>query len=582
MSGVEAIQLDGSFNPSGASREESAQLGPVKLGSNFRAKTVLDSERYKELSFKGSYFKCTQHYNKIYDFEGRATKPGPPSTMPFMSSAPSASYIPLTLRKPSAPYRLAKLMVNAFTALLLGEQRWPKIETPGDPDAGDYANAIMEACSMQARFIQARAEGGSTGTVAFSWAFRDGRPFVEVHSGKHLFVHRWADRDQLVPGEVSEVYRFPRDEWDPEKGAFVRNYYWHHRYWDESCDVTMKEVRFDPRIEPIWEPDPDKSFQHEDGFTHLVWCQNLPTDEVDGEADYDGLYENFDTIDIINSVLTKACVLNCDPTLVLQVNPNYKGEVRKGSEQSLWVGEAGGASYLELAGTSIDAGLKYFEQQKKNALDVGQCVLADPNEVAAQGISAVALKVIYAPMIAKCDVLREQYGTALKRLLVQMLTVVRNKQDQGYLLLPPRVKDGAVDPTPRTPGTSSDLLLVWGPYFQTTPDDKQKLLASLSAAAGGAAVIPQQTAIEDAATALGKDPKEEWRRYVAEKAAREQKLAAVVDDADAGGRQIVVSLDAGDKNTAQIAGAAGAPGKGPAGPGGGGASGGGGFSESGP
>jgi len=577
-----AIELLGSFNPSGAAREEGAGLGPIRLGANFRAKTILESERYRELSFKQAYFKCTQHHGKTFDFEGRAARPGPPSSMPFLSQEKSAAYVPLTLRKPSSPFRLAKLQVNAFTALLLGEQRWPRVETPGDDAAGDYANALCDAASMQARFIQGRAEGGSCGTVGFSWSFHLGRPRVTVHSAKHLFVHRWMDRDLLVPAEVSEVYRCPRDEWDPMKGGFVRNFYWHHRYWDEQLDVTMVPVRCDPKVEPIWVPDEASSARHGNGFAPFVWCQNLPSDEVDGEADYDGLYENFDTLDVVNSILAKGCVLNLDPTLVVNVDPMRQGDVKKGSEHALWVGEGGGASYLELVGTSVDAGLKYFEQLKRNANDVAQCVLPDPNEVAAQGISSVALKVIYAPMIAKCDVLREQYGEALRRIVSQMMTVVRRRaQEGGFLYLPPRTKDGEADPTPRTPGLSSDYELLWGSYFQTTPSDRQALLASLTTASGGLAVVSQQTAVMEAAAAIGKDPEEEWARYRAEKAERDARSATLFDDADSGGRQALMSIDTKDGNRIAVAGAGGAPGKGGAG-GAGGDSGGGGFSEAGP
>jgi hypothetical protein len=569
---ADAIELGGSFNPGSSAREESAGLGPVRLGQNFRAQSILDSERYKELSFKQSHYKCTNHYGKQFDFEGRATKAGPPTSMPYLSSEKSANYVPLSLRKPSSPYRLAKLMVNAFTALLIGEQRWPRVETPGDDDAADYANALVEAAAMQARFIQARGEGGSCGTVAFSWSFHLGRPRVNVHSAKHLFVHRWQDRELLVPAEVSEVYRYPKDEWDPEKGAFVRNHYWHHRYWDETMDVLMLPVRYDPKAEPVWVPDKEQSSRHDDGFAHLVWCQNLPSEEVDGEADYDGLYENFDTLDIVNSVICKGAILNLDPTLVLRVNPMLvqTGQVKKGSGNGLTVGEGGGADYLELSGTAITAGLALFEQLKKNALDVGQCVLTDPNEVAAQGISSVALKVIYSAMIAKADVLREQYGEALRRLVSQMMTVVRRKMGGGeFLYMPPRVVDGQVSSTPRSPGTSSDYKLAWGPYFQTTPDDRQKALTTLATAAGNVPVIAQQTAVEDAAAALGKDPKTEWQRFALERQAREEKMAGLFDDADAGGRQIQAAVDAGDGNSVTLAGAAGPPAKPGAPPGGG-------------
>src|SRR5215472_14746799 len=101
---------------------------PARFAPSFRAKNILESERFFRLDRMEQYYRCTQHAHKRYDFEGRAVAPGPPTGLPLLSSEKSPWYVPLSHRSPSSPYRLAKLIVESFTALLLGDEHWPKFE----------------------------------------------------------------------------------------------------------------------------------------------------------------------------------------------------------------------------------------------------------------------------------------------------------------------------------------------------------------------------------------------------------------------------------------------------------------------
>jgi hypothetical protein len=241
--------------------------------------------------------------------------------------------------------------------------------------------------------------------------------------------------------------------------------------------------------------------------------------------------------------------------------------VKKGSEDALTVGVGGSADYLELAGTSISAGMSLFAELKNQILEVCECVLLDPDKAAAAGTSSVALRVIFAPMIAKCDVLRMTYGRAIERIVNGLIDYVRVHRlgeevalDDGaddapplevpdpfaeppldesgnplpandvppptYVFtvdLPPREETVDVfdpvtgEPTgeqqvvthPRVPG-SGTVALEWGEYFKPTADDNQKTTASLSTAAGGKAIVSQKTAVELTANLFNRDPNVEW------------------------------------------------------------------------
>lgn len=544
-------------------------------GGGFSTLNILTSDRFKELDRRQSYYDCTQHDSKRYDFEGRVIATGG-AAQPLLSAEKASWYVPLKMRRPSSPYRLSRVIVGAFTNMIFGEHRFPDFVCEGDKETQDFITTCVKVGQLPVKMIHARNLGGAVGTVGVSWHFADGRPRFEVHNGKHLYVHEWLDRAQLLPLHATECYLYAQDDWEPVKRRYVRNWYWYRRDWHPDAELFYLPALFDPKQEPQWQVDMERSVKHNDGECHLHWIQNLPNDDVDGLPDYDGLYDSFDTLDIILSVIARGAVLNLDPTLVLKMDLNMVNRlgVKKGSDNALAVGEGGEAKYLELTGTSIQAGIELFNAKRRAALEVAQCIVPDPSEIAAQGVSAVAQKVIYSPMLGKCDVIREQYGTPMQRMLDQMARVARRKVGttvqvpgdaegetkdvQLTLNLPKRVeRQPAVDddgnPTgeenvnlvDRTPGEGGDVEAKWGPYFLPTPDDVAKQATAMQTATGQKAFLSQQTAVETMATAMGHEPDEEWERVQKETAAADEKAASMFSDAAVGGK-VTHTMDTGN------------------------------------
>jgi hypothetical protein len=559
--------------------QEVARLAGRPVG----VRNILESERYRELTWRQSYGDCTQHDWKRYDFDGYVINAGPRDMQPFLSqSAASAPFfVPLKARRPSAPMHIGRTIVQTFTSLLFGEGRFPKAMVPGSQSTQDFYEALVRASALRTRMIQARNIGGATGTAVLSWCYRNGKPRVKVHNPKKIWVQEWEDRDELKPAWATEVWRYQKDEIDysEKPPRYVRKFYWYRRDWTPNFDVIFPPIPYRANgREPDWEQylDKAKTVVHNDGFCHLVWIQNLPNDEgVDGLPDFHGQYDAMDAADLVNSVLVRGTALNLDPTLVLKMDPQIlrAAGINKGSDHALAVGESGDASYLEISGQAAEAGLKIATHVKKHVLECAQCVVPDPDEIAASGMSSVAMKVIYRPTIAVGSVLREQYGDrGVVLLLEQMQHVAVSKlsvqvphtDDQGNetgeepvptVNLPPKVTttpilDDDGEPTgeketkteDHDPGDGGECTLDWGEWFPPTPQDQQSKLASLSQAAGGRAIISQQTATEEAAALFGRDPAVEWKRVSTDNKAQQQQEMAMAnpfgtdEDADAGGK----------------------------------------------
>ena len=541
-------------------------LDETTLGPAFDAKGLINAERVRELQYRDSFFSAKHHDWKLFDMSGRLIRPGRMGTQPLLSSAVPQQYVPLDQRRPGTPYRLARKIVSSFTGLVFGHGRFPQFRSD-DPVTSDWATALAEAMGLEVQMIRARNLGGRTGTVGLSWAFVGGAPRVRIHRGFHIHVLEWEDEDERIPAHVVELYQAPSSV-----HAGKRQWFWWRRDWTRDADVVFRPSPVGQGAPAYWEIDQEASFEHGDGECHFVWVENLPDDDdesgVDGAPDYSETYESQMSLDMLSSVNTRGASLNLDPTLVLSMEQDLKlAVVRKGSDNALSVGKGGSASYLELSGASIAAGSALVQEVRSQILEVSECVVPDPNTIAAAGTSSVALRMLYAPMLNRCDLLRWQYGRAITRLLTQMTEVARRRMPnlaatevaeryahvpvydeagneigtepvEVYVDLPPRLESKPVlqeDGTPtgeiltqkidRSPGTGR-IWLEWGPYFKPTADDDQKEAGALSLAAGGAPVMSQQTAVELHSNSRDRDGQQEWARVQAEAAEKSRRVAA--------------------------------------------------------
>lgn len=516
------------------------------------AAAFLDSQRVKQLQYNRSFFACVQHDAKPWDYNGAASGTGPSWMRAGMQSAMAPTmFIPHALRRPSAPIRLLRTVVKRYTAMLFGKHRWPNFKVPGDSQSTDFVNALVKAEKLHAVMSRARNIGGSTGTVGLSWRFFEGKPRVLAHNPCFLDVHAWADREACIPSHVTQCYPIVRQEYDPKTKKTGLIPYWFRRDWTEHADVVFYPVRADAKG-VFWQVNEEESVEHGDGFCHFVWIQNAPPDDddsIDGMPDYHGVDESSLTLDVLNSVNVTGTLKNLDPTLVLKVEQKRINSVRKGSDNALLVGESGGASYLELPGQAATAGATLVASQRKFILETCECVIPDPDELTAAGMSSVAIQELYSPMTSQTDVLRVSYGTGIERLIEQQVASYRRTVDtrdpetgekadlvevgedgeeiqiEHVLDLPPKVveeegEDGtrsiSLEPVSLGPSERVDVELEWPPYFEQSANEVQAEAGAMVAANGGKPVMSQQTAVERFARAIGIDPVEEWRRVQAQ------------------------------------------------------------------
>jgi len=405
--------------------------------------------------------------------------------------------LPLRFRRPSAPYALPKVIVDRFTGLLFSERRNPRLRCPGDPDTEDYVQALAEAGRLWPAMMLARTYGGALGSVAVGFQVYDGKPMFEVHDPRWL-IPDFEDMFSLKLRSIEKRYQFPKEERD-ETGAWVEQPYWYRRVIDEHADTLYTPVLVpEDGSEPEWTI--QRRVEHELGFCPVVWIQNQPVqDAIDGDSDCHGIFDMVEQIDALIAQGNRGTITNADPTVVI-TTPDEMPSVTTGSSSAVKISQ-GDVKFLEITGTGPKAAFDAADKLRAYALEVAQCVLDHPDSAQR---TATEVDRVYSSMLAKADVLREQYGQRGVLAVLEIALNVARKigtasadagaVQRGSILLPDRVlpqPDGAPPKmTPRKLGNGTNIQVQWGAYFAPSLQD--------TVAATTAAASAKQASLIDA------------------------------------------------------------------------------------
>jgi len=468
------------------------KLGGRDSGSspNDRIARLGLSQRSQELNRLWSWYRSSQYEGRKINWQGREhmdqfareaiSSKGfiPPG---FVDAG--QQNVPLEFRRPSVPYGLAKVIVDRFTGLLFSEDQHPVIQIDGDPVTEDFIQTLARSARLWQQMIQVRTFGGAMGSVAVGFQFIEGKPVIEVHDPRWC-EPEFAERSQFTVRRMEKRYQYPQEERDPDTGRYETVWYWYRRIIDEQNDIVFKPVPVGSGDEPQWEI--ENSVAHGFGFCPVVWVQNLPVqDEIDGDPDCHGTFDMMEAIDQLLSQAQRGVLSNCDPTLVITSESEMGPQVSKGSGNALQIPK-GDAKYLEMTASGPKAAMDMVSELRTMVLEIAQCFL-DTGAVQHNRTATEVNKNI-APMLAKADVMREQYGErCVKPLLEMMLKAAmdlnrprpvdgENGQQlmRQQLALPPKYvqgPDGTQIAQPREPGSGGTIQLKWPDFFRPSLQD---------------------------------------------------------------------------------------------------------------
>ena len=381
-----------------------------------RVKTLGLSERQMELSRMWAVYRAQQYDTRAQDWYGRRRldnieleQIATDGVLPvgYEDVGGQTKPLPLQFRRPLAPLHLGRLIVDRFTSLLFSEKRHPAVRALGDPDTEDWVTAFCDATRFWAQLIMARTYGGAMGSVATSFMYVRGRPRVEVHDPRWC-TPRWADRAEFKLASLEKRYQYP-EEVRRMDGSWETAHFWYRRIINEGWDIVWKPIEVGDGDEPDWENEEKEAIEHNLGFCPAYWIQNMPVqDSLDGDPDCQGAFDTFEEIDTLTAQADRALMSNCDPTLLVSSNAEMPASLKKGSDNAIQVPTGDSAEYLEINAQAIKATMDQANEHERRALQITSCVLERPD--AANQKTATEVDRLWSSMLAKVDILREQYG----------------------------------------------------------------------------------------------------------------------------------------------------------------------------
>lgn len=481
--------------------------------------------RFTCLNDKEAYFRGTIYDKRPYNWYGELLATNKASfTMPLAVNV-TPDNVPISLRRPDTPYHLGRTIVNRFVSMLVGEHRFPFFQVPNDKSTEMYVNKLSRNIQLKAHFTEAATIGGAIGSTIVMFKVVDGQFRIETFNSKWCNVV-WEDFQNADMEAFCVSYPYEDLDYDEEKGQWVTKTYLYRRLVTKEVDihfhpqeavVDMLTKRIYPKDETAL-PSIDEDNTTEHGYTAMpaVFIQNMPRfDQADGDTSPEGAYELIDRINENLSAVNAALQGNLNPTLVLKMTPeDYKklqtmgGFVQTGATgMGIVVGATGDAKFIEVTCENLKVAMEVIALLRTYALELSDCVIADPHRITGAAQSASAIDKLYGPMLSKVDLMRTQYGDrGLKKLIGKMLEafhalsgVVKGENGperrtfKPVKVLDPETKK-MITVVPAKDITEDDIELLWGDYFLPAPADVLQATQAANIATGNKPIMTQADA----------------------------------------------------------------------------------------
>jgi hypothetical protein len=479
---------------------------------------IQKTRRYKSLKKLDDYYHSTQYKGKP----------------DFWTGDKNGEIVPLRERAPCIIYPLPKAVVNQATRFTLGEGRFPRIRfeavevqdgtglSKEEAEAlTSYVEGIIDQVGLRANMRTLMRRGTSSGTSVPILNLRQGKFCIDMPHAHDT----WPVFENNVVGDVERLticYEF--DKLIPQNNEVKYERYYYRR------DITDEEyiVYYDVKVEngkpPRWSIDENETIQHKLGFCPVGWIRNLAdpySSDIDGVSLYDGLLDEFDSLNFALSQRHRGIVFHGVPqpwetgvkdddgpeamgrTAMAQDNTSDPFHVsgtsaaRKAAPDQVWRYRSADTEVglLETTGRAFDAATKHVNDIRERLLEAMDIVLLDQMKVTGSGdISAKALALMYAPLLALVDELRDcWWSCGIKQIVSMALRIVAATGGKG-ILLPESEKVAKilqrflVDLDDKKIWLCPKMVPNWGPYFSPLNSEVMEAVTTVVTAKNGGVI----------------------------------------------------------------------------------------------
>lgn len=354
--------------------------------------------------------------------------------------------VPLRDRSPAVQSQIVRAAGRRLVSLVFSERAFPKVKAEGvafgialsveqTTALQNLTDEVIRVASLKRRMREVLTDGLRAGTAVALQSIRAGKPSVDLVPAKWC-TPTFADDGRTLRRLVVE-YKFPRDG----------KWYVHRREIEAPADVTYEpaEVEHLEHAPIDWTKVP-VAHRIPCAFVPAVWHRNMAESietatDVDGHALAEGLEDEIAALDLELSQLYRNALYNGDPQLV-RIGLDEPAQIPQGQTAStgngwrsvspqpalkksvtnLWDLPTGSdAKMVESTGAGAQIIASSIEHLRRVIVDAMGVVLADPTQLGTGELSARALTLLMAPMLATADDLRVEYGETMLAILDQLL-----------------------------------------------------------------------------------------------------------------------------------------------------------------
>lgn len=394
----------------------------------------------------------------------------------------SGTLIPLIERRPSAQYRLPRMVARWCTRKLFTGRHAPKVRHKDKAKA-----AAIAALLRKGKFWERMAEAALLGSVgAVAATFR-----VEIEDGKNpkvalqLWRAKYCQPSFDDMGELAQLrvaYTTSSQQLKAMKAPGVEDgkEYWYIRDWTAAGEIT-----YEPVLKNEWNPVhgfvgdnaqgrelkpwAGEEYNHTLGFVTAQWFVNLGGGQApDGACTFEDAIPNSVELDYTLSQIGRGTRYNCAPQLVT-IGQVMNGDVTRGPMTQIQMRGGyrdedgstvmpGDAKLLEMSGAGTTAALALIDHLRNMALEQIAASRKDPDKMKAP-LSGRAMEYLDQDSDDLVGDLRSQYGEHGALPLIKKIVIAcALDRDAG------------------------GITLQWPRMFQPTPDEVYSLVQAFQIA----------------------------------------------------------------------------------------------------
>jgi len=449
------------------------------------------------------------------------------------------SSVPLRERAPAVQSLIGRTAGQRLAQLVFGDRAYPRVVASSALPEVERA-AVLALVAEVERVLHLRrrmraslCEGLEVGTVCVIGEVLEGRPTLR------LVPPEWCAPTFAADGRTLAALVIERKLLHPDGRLYL-----YRREISPPRDVVYQPVLAERAAAGAidWATVPVEA-EAECSFVPAVWHRHgvepiYGDCEIDGHALLEGLEDEVEALDLALSQLHRNALYNGEPQIVRTgVDPVEdaaalpRGRVARsdtgtfdrmfsavaswarGQEQSatvkapgrVWSLPAGGdAKMLESSGAGAGIIERNVDALRRVIVDALGVVLADPQQLGSGELSARALSLLMAPMLAHADDLRTEYGDVLLSVIDLVIRLCVTAQGAVYLasLEPARASLARLY---QSGGLQRALDLSWGEYFEPSWSEVQAAITAAQTASGGRPVATLAEARAIVAPVLGLD-----------------------------------------------------------------------------